>query len=112
MPFYIGEKGNVLDTRQDVNCILINCRKASVQERKLYLIASIATAKKVKFEVLLTDASGSMTATIFENHAEEYFLVDEKTIMKYTVENDQNVVAIFPKLAIENEYWIQLKRHE
>ncbi|KAE9452740.1 hypothetical protein C3L33_15370, partial [Rhododendron williamsianum] len=32
--------------------------------------------------------------------------------MKYATENDQNVVAIFPKLAIENEYQIQLKRRE
>ncbi|KAF7144295.1 hypothetical protein RHSIM_Rhsim05G0191900 [Rhododendron simsii] len=54
----------------------------------------------------------SMTATMFENHAVEYFLVDGKTLMKYVAENDQNVVAIFPKLAMENEYWIQLKTRE
>ncbi|KAE9457497.1 hypothetical protein C3L33_10602, partial [Rhododendron williamsianum] len=30
--------------------------------------------------------AGSMTATMFENHAEEYFLVDGKTLMKYAAD--------------------------
>ncbi|XP_058179931.1 uncharacterized protein LOC131298468 isoform X2 [Rhododendron vialii] len=66
----------------------------------------------VKFEVLLTDASGSMTATMFENYAEEYFLVDGKKLMQFAAEKDQNVIAVFPKLALENEYRIQLKPRE
>ncbi|XP_058211740.1 replication protein A 70 kDa DNA-binding subunit D-like isoform X1 [Rhododendron vialii] len=95
-----------------------NCRKAiSAREETLFDCFQCNSKKvmakpRVKFEVLLTDAFGSMTATMFENHAEEYFLVDGKTIMKYAAENDENVVAIFPKLAIENEYQIQLKRRK
>ncbi|KAF7151818.1 hypothetical protein RHSIM_Rhsim02G0009400 [Rhododendron simsii] len=53
-----------------------------------------------------------MTATMFEKHSVEYFLFDGKTLMEYAAENDQNVVPIFPKLALENEYWIQLKTRE
>ncbi|KAF7139791.1 hypothetical protein RHSIM_Rhsim06G0109500 [Rhododendron simsii] len=30
--------------------------------------------------------AGSMTVTMFENHAKEYFLVDGKTLMKYAAE--------------------------
>ncbi|KAI8529350.1 hypothetical protein RHMOL_Rhmol12G0218400 [Rhododendron molle] len=95
-----------------------NCRKAiSAREETLFDCfqcngKKVMAKPRVKFEVLLTDSSGSMTATMFENHAEEYFSVNGKTIMKYAAENDQNVVVIFPKLAIENEYLIQLKRRE
>lgn len=67
---------------------------------------------RVKFEVQLTDGSGSMTATMFENHAKEYFLVDGNTLMKYAAENTENVIAVFPKLALQNEYRIQLKPRE
>ncbi|KAG5524234.1 hypothetical protein RHGRI_031040 [Rhododendron griersonianum] len=119
-PETVSGKGNVLDPRKELylwtktsgTWLAATTEKPSVQERKFYLIASSATTKKVKFEVLLTDASGSMTATMFENHAEEYFLVNGKTLMNYAAEKDQNVVAIFPKLAIENEYRIQLKPRE
>ena len=38
---------------------------------------------RVKFEVQLTDGSGSMFATMFENHAKEFFLVDGNTLTKY-----------------------------
>ncbi|KAH7840137.1 hypothetical protein Vadar_013131 [Vaccinium darrowii] len=67
---------------------------------------------RVKFEVQLIDGSGSMTATMSENHAKEYFLVDGNTLMKYAAKNAKNVIVVFPKLASQNEYRIQLKPRE
>ncbi|KAG5534846.1 hypothetical protein RHGRI_022837 [Rhododendron griersonianum] len=95
-----------------------NCRKSISARDEVIFDCFNCNRKKVmakpsvKFEVLLTDASGSMTATMFEDDAEEYFLVDGKKLMKFAAEKDQNVIAVFPKLALENEYRIQLKPRE
>ncbi|KAF7136577.1 hypothetical protein RHSIM_Rhsim08G0049800 [Rhododendron simsii] len=95
-----------------------NCRKSIIARDEVIFDCFNCNRKKVmakpsaKFEVLLTDASGSMTATMFESYAEEYFLVDGKKLMKFAAEKDQNVIAVFPKLALENEYRIQLKPRE
>ncbi|KAG5534845.1 hypothetical protein RHGRI_022836 [Rhododendron griersonianum] len=94
-----------------------NCRKSISARDEVIFDCFNCNRKKVlakpswKFEVLLTDASGSMTAIMFEENAEEYFLVDGKKTHEICC-RDQNVIAVFPKLALENEYRIQLKPRE
>ncbi|KAI8541419.1 hypothetical protein RHMOL_Rhmol08G0059300 [Rhododendron molle] len=69
-----------------------NCQKSIRAKDEVIFDCFNCNRKKVmakpsvQFKVRLTDASGSMIATMFEDYAKEYFLVDGKKLMKFAAE--------------------------
>lgn len=64
---------------------------------------------RVKFQVELKDNSGSIMATIFQDHAEKFFSISSTDLMKHTTQDGKVSNEALPKLNVPEYHIIQLK---
>ncbi|KAH7834148.1 hypothetical protein Vadar_013148 [Vaccinium darrowii] len=81
------------------DCFLCNAKQVQAQPR-------------AKFEVQITDDSGSIMATMFEGQANKYLVVNGKMLKAYATEKNSNVIGVFAKKELDLLYEIQLKQRE